>query len=178
MTHVVKWGKPSRRKDGHVGARMSVAIKGEGGADGIYAIDTHGLNSDQVAAKVDEIGMFHAARSGRMDGFRSIQATPIIMDQATYRVVDLTVHYPQDASRCTLYIDVRQIVGGEKVRVAGFPRRIMYASPALLPDDETLVSLIVDAIPVEREDIVKLHEAFVEKVAEKVHKKSKRNGGE
>jgi hypothetical protein len=161
----LNFGQPTRRKDGHVGARANVSIRGEGGADGHYSIDTHALTSTEVAAEVDRLHAFHDTRAARMDGLRAIQATPIEMGDATYRVVDATVRYPQDAAYCTLYLDVRQIVNGAKVKVAGFPLRLLYKTATEIPDDTTIVALITDAIPHETEDLNALHEEFIGKVS-------------
>lgn len=171
------WSQPTRRPDGHVGATARVAVRGEGGADGYYSIQSHGLNSDEVAQKVTEIGTFHVARSGRMDGFRSIQAQPIVIGEATFRVIDLTVRYPADASYCALYIDVRQIVNGAPLKVAGFPKRVLYKTPGEIPDDAAVVALITASLPVETEDLETLHAEFTSKVTEKIDAKMSRIGG-
>lgn len=178
MSTITKWGEPSRRKDGHVGATLAVSVRGESGCDGHYAIDTHGLTSDQVADKVVAIGTFHAERSGRMDGFRAIQATPILIGDSTYHVVDIAIRYPTDAAYCSLYLDVRQIAGDAKFKVPGFPRRILYRTPAEIPSDEYIVvTMITAAIPVETEDLAALHEVFTNKVAEKIDAKMSSKGG-
>jgi hypothetical protein len=166
----LNFGQPTRRKDGHIGARANVSVRGEGGADGYYSINTHGLTSSQVAAEVDRIHAFHDARAARMDGLRAIQAEPIAVGDATYRVVDLTVRYPTNAMHCTLYIDVRQMVNGAKVKVAGFPMRVPYANPSEMPDDAAIVALITAAIPHETEDLISLHEEFVSKVSGKLNR--------
>ena len=171
MSRSEKWGKPSRRKDGHIGAKVDISIRGEGGCDGFYAIETHGLSSDQVAAEIERVHTFHDRRAGRMNGFRAIQAAPIEHGGNVYQLVDIIIKPAAGATHCTLYLDVRQIVGGEKVKVAGFPIRKLYHSPAELPSDEAVVALVKSAIRVETEDIAALDAEFQRKVNEKLKRK-------
>lgn len=171
MTRTVTWGKPNRRKDGHIGARASVTIRREGGADGVYTIDSHGLSSEQVANEVDRIHSFHDARASRMNGLRAIQATPLDIGGVIYRVVDLTILYPADASYCSLYFDVRRIENGRKVRVWPEPKRRLFKTPSEIPTDAEIVAIIRDAIPTEIGDLDGLHEAFTKKVNEKLKKR-------
>ncbi len=179
MSREEKWGKPARRKDGHVGAKVKVSVRGEGGCDGHYAIETYGLSSTQVAAEVDRIHSFHDDRAGRMDGFRAIQARPITIGDETYRVVDLAIRPAANAAHCTLYIDVRNVTNGSE-RVAGFPMRILYKTPAEIPNDAAIVAMVTAAIPVETEDLALLHRDFVDRVGAKLqvlHEKNKREFG-
>lgn len=174
MARLQTWSQPTRRKDGHVGAHLKLSVRGEGGADGHYRIDSHGLTSDQVAAEVERIHSFHEQRAGRMNGFRAIQAAELAIGGATYRVVDLIVRYPVDAAYCALYVDVRQVVDDVVVRVAGFPMRRLYKSAAELPDDATIVAMVTAAIPAETDDLGTLHEEFIGKVAQKISAKLSR----
>lgn len=167
MARLEKWGKPARRKDGHIGAKVDISVRGEGGCDGFYAIETHGKNSTQIAAEIDRVHAFHDERAARMNGFRAIQATPIKIGQATYRVVDIAIRHATNASHCTLYLDV---MNGRE-RVAGFPKRILYKTPGEIPSDEAIVEMVKAAIPVETEDIEALHNEFIAKVRGKLKKK-------
>jgi hypothetical protein len=160
----IKWSRPSRRKDGHLGARMRLAVTREGGCDGHYSFDSHGMTSTQAAEKIASIEAFHEARAARMSAFRAMQSSEFVVGVEVYRIVDLTVRYPEDASSCALYIDVRRIEGKKKETVAGFPKLLRYGHPSDIPSDEELLSFVRAGLP-DIQAIADAHAEFTSKVA-------------
>lgn len=159
----VKWSQPTRRRDGHIGARATISIRNEGGADGHYNIDTHGMNPARVAAEVGRIHAFHDARADRLVRFRALQADPLLIGDTEYRIVDLSIRYPPNAAHCQLYIDVRKIDVSSPVE--GFPMRILYPDIAAIPSNTEIVGIIRTGIESQNVDMKGAHERFITRVA-------------
>jgi hypothetical protein len=160
----VRWSKPSRRKDGHLGAKARLSITREGGCDGHYSFSSHGMTSAQAAAKLVAIESFHAARAARMLAFRAMQSAEVVVGTDVYRIVDLTVRYPEDATNCALYVDVRRIDGKKKEKVEGWPKLLRYGHPSDIPSDEELLSFVRAGLP-DVQAVADAHAEFTAKVA-------------
>jgi len=151
--------KPSRRRDGQLGARANVRCGGRWPET--YVFDTHGMNSSQVAAKADELAEYHEAKMAKLESFADVRGTELVAGADTYRIADCTVF---DAG-VTLYLDVRKV--GHRGSVKGFPIRMKYRYLSAIPSNEEIIEIVRASLP-DDADVKEAHDVFVKKVRGKV----------
>lgn len=137
---------PYRRADGHIGARATVDAE-TGDCRQSYSFDTHGMSSGEVAAKVLELELYHAAKAARLESLRRLHGMVVARG---YAIVDCTIL----DSGVTLYVDVRP-------EAKGFPIRRAYQLVDLVPTNDAILKMIVEALP----DDAAIHAAHAEFVA-------------
>lgn len=139
---------PYKRRDGHIGARASVAIL-ESSHPQTYSFDTHGMTSQQVADEAARLETYHAAKAERLERFRRLHGMVVARG---YTIVDCTI---LDAG-VTLYVDVRP-------NATGFPLRHAYQSIGAVPTNDAILKIVAEALP-DAGTIDDAHAEFVAKV--------------
>lgn len=161
-----EFGRPYKRRDGKLGARVSVRCESRGW-HGQIDFDSHGLTSAEVAARIDAFAAKHEAKASRLTDFRAVLGTEIVAHGVVYRIVDCTIRGDRD----DLYVDVRRLdQQGEEIvaRVAGFPLQRRYPAIADIPNMQAIVQMVRQALPDDEREVEKLHEEFTRKVAAKL----------
>lgn len=74
---------------GLVGAVVSVNV-GDGGWNGHYRIETHGMTDDDVLAEINDVLLHHQAKAARLTGFAGLDRSLKFAGQA-FTIVNLTL---------------------------------------------------------------------------------------
>lgn len=169
----LSFGKPYRRKgDKRLGARARVIVE-HSGWSAPYEFDTHGLDEEATAAKVQAIETHHEKRAARLTGFLSIRGREYTRGTDLLRVVDCTLDdFGRPDGIVLLYIDVRRIVNDAMRPVLGFPIKRRYTSVNDVPTDQEIVQMIEAELP-EPEDVQTKHADFTKKVEALVKERGK-----
>lgn len=149
MTSVLSFENPSRRMDGHIGARATIALERADGWHQHYHFETHGMTSGQVADEIRRLEVYHAAKAERVERFRRLHGMVVTRG---FTVVDCTI---LDRG-VTLYVDVRP-------QAKGFPLRIAYHGIENVPTNDAILGMIAQALP-DVSAIETAHAEFVAKV--------------
>lgn len=82
-------GQPFPDLSGKVGATVRLNLA-DGGWNGHYRFETHGMTDDEILAKIAAVTQRHQARAARMNGFAAINRDLVVSGSA-FRLVDLTI---------------------------------------------------------------------------------------
>ena len=164
----VTFDKPTKRRDGKVGAHCLVELK-SGGWCGEYAIDTHGLTPEETVDRIAKVEEYHAKKAAKLTQYRPLQGVEFVSLSEVYRITDCTVR--EIGTDVELYLNVRypyfEMVNGVSVEqtrcVPGFPKRIVAPTVDELPTNEQITEMVRVALAAET-SVEDKHESYVQRV--------------
>ena len=93
MKTFVHHGHASTNRRGQVGSHVEIHLHAEADHEwsGVYRFASHGMTADQFLARVAELKAYHAAKMGRLNGFRELRMRDIVVDGTKYRIMDINI---------------------------------------------------------------------------------------
>jgi hypothetical protein len=142
-----EWGTPTRRQDGHLGARAFVKFSHKGW-DAHHHVDSHGHSSSSLAAHVSSLEEQHRVWAEAIDDLQRYTNYTFIYRGNRYHIVDCTIP-SRTSPPWELVIGLRRdanypILGTEPdfQKVEGSPIRVRLASLSEIPNRHAIEDIV------------------------------------